>query len=92
PRPATPFVEHMLQLPAHVLVTRPEARHRPDVLTERERVVLRYLATSLTYPEIAEALYVSRNTVKTHARNVIRKLHATSRRDAVARARLLHYL
>jgi LuxR family maltose regulon positive regulatory protein len=91
-RPATPFVEHMLQLPAHVLVTRPEARHRPDVLTERERVVLRYLATSLTYPEIAEALYVSRNTVKTHARNVIRKLHATSRRDAVARARLLHYL
>jgi LuxR family maltose regulon positive regulatory protein len=55
-------------------------------------VVLRYLATSLTYPEIAEALYVSRNTVKTHARNVIRKLHATSRRDAVARARLLHYL
>ncbi len=91
-RPATPFTGQVLQLPAHAVVTRPAAQHRPDVLTERERVVLRYLATSLTYPEIAEALYVSRNTVKTHARNVIRKLHATSRRDAVARARLLHYL
>ena len=48
--------------------------------------MLRYLPTSLTAPEIAGELYVSRNTVKTHMRNLYAKLGTHRRADAIARA------
>jgi LuxR family maltose regulon positive regulatory protein len=64
----------------------PPARLVED-LTERERVVLRYLASTLSNAEIAAELYLSVNTVKSHQRMVYRKLGATGRRDAVRRAR-----
>jgi ATP/maltotriose-dependent transcriptional regulator MalT len=51
--------------------------------------VLRLLPTLLSYPEIAGELFVSVNTVKTHVKTIYRKLDATSRRDAVTRAREL---
>ena len=63
-----------------------------DPLTERERTVLRYLASTLSNAEIAAELYVSVTTVKTHQRALYRKLGAPGRRDAVQRARLLHQL
>jgi LuxR family maltose regulon positive regulatory protein len=44
------------------------------------------LTTHLSFREIAERLYVSRNTVKTQAISVYRKLGVTSRGDAIARA------
>ncbi|HWN28328.1 MAG TPA: LuxR C-terminal-related transcriptional regulator, partial [Actinomycetospora sp.] len=72
--------------PAH------ERRGLVDPLTERERLALRYLASSLSNTEIAAALYVSVNTVKTHQRAVYRKLGADGRRDAVRRARELGLL
>ena len=49
--------------------------------------MLQFLPTHLSFPDIAERLYVSANTVKTHARSVYRKLDASSRGEAVARAR-----
>ena len=52
-------------------------------LTERELVVLRYLTSHLTYPELASELMVSRNTIKTQVAAVYRKLGASSRSDAV---------
>jgi len=55
-------------------------------LTERERDVMRYLRTSLTPHEIARALNVTVNTIKTHQRNIYRKLGVTTRRNAVRRA------
>jgi LuxR family maltose regulon positive regulatory protein len=58
-----------------------------EELTERELGVLRMLASSLTQREIASALYVSVNTLKTHTRTIYRKLDASSRVDAVARSR-----
>jgi LuxR family maltose regulon positive regulatory protein len=58
-----------------------------EPLSERERAVLRLLPTLLSYPEIAGELFVSVNTVKTHVKTIYRKLDATSRRDAVTRAR-----
>jgi LuxR family maltose regulon positive regulatory protein len=70
-------------------------RERPVVvepLTERERTMLRYLASALSNAEIAAELYVSVNTVKTHQRAVYRKLGAIGRRDAVRRARVLGLL
>ena len=63
-----------------------------DPLTERERTVLRYLASTLSNAEIAAELYVSVSTVKTHQRALYRKLGAGGRRDAVHRARFLHQL
>jgi LuxR family maltose regulon positive regulatory protein len=74
---------------------RPAAGDRPgdgEDLTERELAVLRLLPTSLSRREIADALYVSPNTVKTHAKGIYRKLDASSREDAVARARELGLL
>ncbi|GAA4814617.1 LuxR C-terminal-related transcriptional regulator [Actinomycetospora chlora] len=63
-----------------------------EPLTEREATMLRYLASTLSNPEIAAELYVSVNTVKTHQRSVYRKLGATGRREAVHRARALGLL
>ncbi len=63
-----------------------------EPLTERERTMLRYLASALSNAEIAAELYVSVNTVKTHQRTVYRKLGAVGRRDAVRRARVLALL
>jgi LuxR family transcriptional regulator, maltose regulon positive regulatory protein len=57
-----------------------------SALTTAELRVLQLLPTHLSFPAIATRLYVSPNTVKTHARAVYRKLDATSRGEAVARA------
>ena len=63
-----------------------------EALRESEIRVLRYLPTNLTAPEIADELSVSRNTVKTHMRNLYTKLGTHRRTEAVARARELGLL
>jgi LuxR family transcriptional regulator, maltose regulon positive regulatory protein len=63
-----------------------------EPLSERERIVLRYLTSALSNVEIADELYVSVNTVKTHIKSIYRKLNTTRRRDAVRRARELRLL
>jgi LuxR family maltose regulon positive regulatory protein len=63
-----------------------------EQLTERERTVLRYLPSLMTYEEIASDLYVSVNTVKSHAHGVFRKLGVSGRRQAVRSARELRLL
>jgi LuxR family maltose regulon positive regulatory protein len=55
-----------------------------------EQRVLRLLATTLTQREIANELFVSPNTVKTHARVIYRKLGVSSRAEAVAAAHELN--
>ncbi|MFF2388987.1 LuxR C-terminal-related transcriptional regulator [Agromyces sp. NPDC058104] len=52
-------------------------------LTQKEREVLSLLRTSMTAAEIAEALHLSVNTIKTHQRSIYRKLGVTSRRQAI---------
>lgn len=56
-------------------------------LTAAELRILQFLPTHLSFPEMAERLFVSANTVKTHTRGVYRKLGASSRGEAVLRAR-----
>ncbi|MGN9765393.1 LuxR C-terminal-related transcriptional regulator [Micromonospora sp. SD12] len=63
-----------------------------EPLTERELTILRYLQSILSNVEIAAELSLSVNTVKTHVRNIYRKLAATRRREAVRRARDLHLI
>jgi LuxR family transcriptional regulator, maltose regulon positive regulatory protein len=55
-------------------------------LTGAELRLLPYLATHLTFVEIASRLFVSRNTVKSEAISIYRKLSASSRSQAIARA------
>ena len=55
-------------------------------LTGAELRLLPYLATHLTVPEIATRLFISRNTVKTEAVSIYRKLGASSRSQAIERA------
>ncbi len=60
-----------------------------EQLTGRETEVLRYLAELYSTQEIAAAMFVSTNTVRTHVRGILRKLDASRRNLAVRRARAL---
>ncbi|MBV9001046.1 MAG: AAA family ATPase [Solirubrobacterales bacterium] len=71
---------------------RAELSPSDESLTEAELRVLRLLPTDLSYREIAREMYVSLNTVRTHAQHIRRKLGASSRADSVARARQLDLL
>ena len=55
----------------------------PEPLTSRELDVLRLLQSSSSLNALADELFVSPNTVKTHVQAVYRKLGATSRSEAV---------
>ena len=50
-----------------------------DLLTTREREVLRLLARGYAYKEIARELFISVKTVETHVSNVLRKLQMSNR-------------
>jgi DNA-binding NarL/FixJ family response regulator len=62
----------------------PTAKAEP--LTERETAVLRLVAQGLGNKEIAARLSLSENTVKTHMRHILEKLHLRSRAEAAAYA------
>ena len=69
------------------LAAPPRVAGRGTELTEREVAVLRLLRGTLSLREISAELYVSPNTVKTHAQAIYRKLGVSTRHDAVARGR-----
>jgi LuxR family maltose regulon positive regulatory protein len=56
-----------------------------EELSGREIAVLRLAASGLTRREIADQLFISDNTVKTHLKTTYRKLGATTREEAVSR-------
>lgn len=61
-----------------------------DDLTEREREVLHCLVMGMSNPEIAVRLTLSRGTIKFHVSNILSKLGASSRTEAVAMAVQYH--
>jgi LuxR family maltose regulon positive regulatory protein len=63
-----------------------------EPLSHAEARVLRYLPTKLSAPEIADELYLSVNTVKTHMRHLYDKLGVHRRHEAVEQARVLGLL
>jgi LuxR family transcriptional regulator, maltose regulon positive regulatory protein len=71
---------------------RGEHNQLPEALSEREMQILRYLPTHLSASDIANELFISLNTAKTHVRHIYTKLGVNSRKDAVERARLVRLL
>jgi LuxR family maltose regulon positive regulatory protein len=63
-----------------------------DQLSDAELSVLRLLRSELSQREIGSELFISFNTVKTHARNIYRKLGVATRDEAVQRAKQLRLL
>ncbi|MBI4759450.1 MAG: response regulator transcription factor [Chloroflexi bacterium] len=64
----------------------PRIRAEGPALTERETEVLQLLAKGATNKEIANTLVIAENTVKTHLRNILDKLHLHNRIQAAAYA------
>jgi NarL family two-component system response regulator LiaR len=63
------------------------AMHKPSVgydLTDREKEILKLMTEGLSNPEMADRLFVSRSTIKFHVSNILSKLGAESRTEAVA--------
>jgi len=79
--------ERLADVEAHVAAVDQPLGLTVAPLTDAELRVLRYLPTHLSFAEIADELFVSRNTVKTQAVAIYRKLEVTSRGQAVERAR-----
>ncbi len=64
----------------------------PIGLSERERTVLKLLASGATNPEIAGELHLSKHTIKDHTSSLYRKLQVRNRTEAVQRAQRLGLL
>jgi LuxR family maltose regulon positive regulatory protein len=79
-------------LTAFKAATPPETEGLMDPISERELEVLQLIGAGLSNREIAEKLFISLNTVKTHTKNIHSKLDVNSRTKAVARAKELKLL
>jgi LuxR family maltose regulon positive regulatory protein len=84
-----PFIDTLVAAALEVRAAQPGAapsgRVLAEPLTTAEERVLQLLPTS-SYLQIADTLYISRNTVKTHLRSIYQKLGVASRSEALERA------
>ncbi len=71
---------------------RNEANLKDTGISKREYEVLELLAAGLSNQEIGEKLFVSNSTVKTHVSNVLAKLDASRRTEAIAKAKNLRII
>ena len=83
------IVEREVRIPAGTPFALNEERLRELTITKRELEILSLIANGLSNREIAEQLFVSENTVKTHSSRLFDKLSAKRRTQAVQRAKEL---
>ena len=62
-----------------------------EELSVREMEVLRLVAGGVTNKEVADALFISENTVKFHMKNILDKLHLQNRAQVIAWAARRHW-
>ena len=74
------MIKHFTRVP------RPAPPTEFDELTAREQEVFRLIANGLSNPEIAQELYISDTTVKTHITHILQKLNLRDRVQAVVLA------
>jgi LuxR family maltose regulon positive regulatory protein len=73
-------------------ITLPEGENPNEALSEREVEVLCLIAQGYSNQQIADQLYISLNTTKTHVKNILGRLQVENRTQAAARARELGIL
>lgn len=73
-------------LAERIAAARASGRSTAGRLTNREHEILSLMAHGAGNRAIADTLFISENTVRNHVRNVLDKLHAASRTEAVVRA------
>jgi DNA-binding CsgD family transcriptional regulator len=77
------------EAPDHALVrlltVKPEVMARPEVLSSRELQVLEMIATGAKNSQIAGQFVISENTVKSHVKQILKKLAVTNRTEAAFR-------
>jgi LuxR family maltose regulon positive regulatory protein len=86
------LVEEAQALRAQLAEQRGTTSPGASALTAAELRLLPLLSTHLSFPEIGQELFVSRHTVKSQVNSIYRKLDASSRSQAVTRARQLGLL
>jgi LuxR family maltose regulon positive regulatory protein len=91
-RRITSYGELVIELLSHLRRQPAYGGQLPDPLSVRELEILQYLPTPLDQRELCSALFISRNTLKTHLRSTYRKLGVQTRREAVLRAERLGIL
>jgi DNA-binding NarL/FixJ family response regulator len=64
---------------------KPKATGETDQLTDRERELLTLMANGKHYKEVADALKISTDTVRSHIRRIYKKLQVHSRTEAVVK-------
>ncbi len=75
------------EITAKVMRAAAREKRQPEIsLSDREGEIVALLASGATTAEIAAALTISTNTVKTHIQRMLRKLGASNRAEAVAKA------
>lgn len=85
-------VEVQVEVPAAVEFVRDEQQVEALGLTPRELEILALIAEGLSTKEIAERVFLSENTVKTHASRVFAKLEVNRRTQAVQRGKALRLI
>jgi LuxR family maltose regulon positive regulatory protein len=89
----TAFLRRLVEAPrasrAGVVDVSPDLHEQ---LSDRELAVLRHLPSDLSNNQVAEQLFISVNTLKTHLGHIYQKLGVRSRREAIDRADQLHLL
>ena len=88
----TPFLRQLVDQPVAPPPPQATVSGIVEQLSDREILVLRYLPSRLSNPEIARNLYVSVNTLKTHLKHIYRKLGVANRSEAIEVAESLGLL
>ncbi len=86
----TVFLEQLSKDCINSLKQRSElAKSKNENLTDREVHVLKYLCTGKSIEEVGKSLHISKNTMKTHLRNIYKKLGVNGRTEAAKKAKEL---
>lgn len=84
--------EILLRLTEVIQKGGPDGAEPQEHLTEREQEIVQWIAKGLSNKEIAAALFISENTVKTHISNLFEKLDVRDRTEAVTKALRLGWI
>jgi DNA-binding CsgD family transcriptional regulator len=82
----------MVEVPVAGLFERDDAAVKKLGISKREFEVLELIAAGLSNQDIADRLFVSTSTVKTHVSNILAKLDAGRRTEAIAKAKQLRII